>query len=126
MEPPVATKDPKLALEMEKPPPLETVVSVRLNAPNGVSGSTIEKSPDPRPEVTDSRAVNTVDVKRVVEFSLAEIATKGKDPLIALACKTVVQIVIVASRNRRRVEVRRLMVKTSSRVGYAIRYQTAS
>jgi hypothetical protein len=33
------------------------------------------------------------------------------DPVIALACETVVQIVIVASRNRRGVEARRFMVK---------------
>jgi hypothetical protein len=111
MEPPVAAKDPNVAFETEKPPPVEITVSSRLNGPKCVVIGTIEKSPSPGPEVTESRAMNIVDVKSVVEFSVRENPAKGKDPLSKSACKTVVQILIVASRNRRRLETRRLMVK---------------
>jgi hypothetical protein len=109
--PPVATKDPNMAFEMEKPPPVPTVVSVRLYPPNDVPTGTIAKSPFPALEVTESVAVNVVDVMRFVEFSATPSPAKGIDPLISSACKTVVQILIVASRNRRRVEFRRLIVK---------------
>jgi len=110
MVPPVATKDPKLAFEMEKPPPIGTVVSVRVNGPKSVVIGTIEKSPFPTLEVCESATVNVVDVLRLVTFSATLNPAKGRDPLSKSACKTVVQIVIVASRNRRRIEGRRLML----------------
>jgi hypothetical protein len=111
MEPPVAAKDPNVAFETEKPPPVEIIVSSRLNGPKCVVIGTIEKSPSPAPEVCESRAMNIVDVRSVVRFSVTEKPAKGRDPLSKSACKTVVQILIVASRNKRRVETRRLMVK---------------
>jgi hypothetical protein len=98
-----------VAFETEKPPPVEIIVSSRLNGPKCVIIGTIEKSPSPGPEVTESRAMNIVDVRSVVEFSVRENPAKGKDPLSKSACKTVVQILMVASRNRRRLETRRLM-----------------
>jgi len=110
MEPPLATKVPKPEFDIEKPPPDEIEVIIRLNIPNDVIGSTIEKSPAPALEACESVPVNIVDVVRSVPFWVTLNPAKGMDPVIALACKTVVQIVIVASRNSRRVKVRRLMV----------------
>src|SRR6516165_2940956 len=110
MEPPVAIKFPKLGFEMEKPPPPEIEAIIRVNPLNGVIADTIEKSPFPVLEVSESVPVNIVDVVRSAPFWVTLNSAKGKDPVIALACKTVVQIVIVASRNSRRVKVRRLMV----------------
>src|SRR5215469_15008832 len=111
---------------MENPPPVETAVSVRLNAPNDVINGTTEKSPDPAPEVSVSVPVTVIDVLRLVPFSVTETPAKGRDPLISFACNRIVQAVIVASRKKkRRIEARRLMVDTSSRVGYAVRSQTA-
>ena len=104
MEPPVAIKFPKLGFEMEKPPPPEIEAIIRVNPLNGVIADTIEKSPFPVLEVSESVPVNIVDVVRSAPFWVTLNSAKGKDPVIALACKTVVQIVIVASRNRRRVE----------------------
>jgi len=104
MEPLFAVKDPKLAFEMVKPPPLEIEAIIRVNPLNGVIADIIEKSPFPVLEVSESVPVNIVDVVRSALFWVTLNSAKGKDPVIALACKTVVQIVIVASRNRRRVE----------------------
>jgi len=45
MEPRVATKVRKPGFEIEKPPPVETEVTVMLNIPSVVIVGTLEKSP---------------------------------------------------------------------------------
>jgi hypothetical protein len=66
MEPPVAAKVPSPGFEMENPPPVETVVSVRVNGPNGVPNATLNgaKSPVPKPEVIVPTALKVVAVLR--------------------------------------------------------------
>ena len=48
MVPPEAMKLPYVAFEMEKPPPVDTVRSLRLMGPKVVMNGITEKSPVPR------------------------------------------------------------------------------
>jgi hypothetical protein len=101
METPVATKLPWPAFEMEKPPPFETVVSVRRNGPNDVIIGTLEKSPNPAPEVSELIPVTVVAARRLRLFSVTETPANGMDSLICMdslssfAGRRVVHTVIV-------------------------------
>ena len=88
MVPPDAMKLPYVGFEMEKPPPVDTVRSLRLMGPKAVRNGTTEKSPVPEPEVTARTANSIVLLARLGPFSVALKTTKGKEPEIALACIT--------------------------------------
>ena len=86
---------------MEKPPPVETAVTVRLNGPNDVPNGIIEKSSAAVPEVSVVVPENVVAVSRLPPpMSETEISTKGICPLISLACNIAVQAVITAKKNK--------------------------
>jgi len=110
-EPPVAINSPKSGFEMEKPPPVGTVVSVTLNGPNSVNNGITVKSPVPSPVVFELTPENVLPVVRFSPpVSVTETPAKAMDPMIALASNIVVQAVITAKRNKGRVEARRFMV----------------
>jgi hypothetical protein len=119
---------------MEKPPPLanpgvprvEILAVDRLNGPNDVpTGSIIEKSPVPWPEVCESPAVNIVAVGKLGALVETKNPAKGMSPWIPSACKMVALAIISANRNRKRVEARSFMVvypprESAMRQGYGV------